>query len=38
MMLRHLTPEQIIDVEIPTGTPVIIELDDRLSPLRQYTL
>lgn len=38
MMLRHLTPEQIIDVEIPTGTPVIIELDDRLCPLRQYTL
>ena len=28
MMLEHLTPEQILEVNIPTGVPLAYELDD----------
>ena len=30
MMLKKLTPEEIVGEEIPTGVPRIIELDGRL--------
>ena len=30
MMLRKMTPEEIIAEEIPTGSPRVISLNDRL--------
>lgn len=39
MMLEHLTPEQIISVEIPTGKPLVYELDENtLEVLNKYYL
>ena len=39
MMLEHLTPEQIISVEIPTGKPLVYELDEKnLEVLNKYYL
>ncbi len=39
MMLEHLTPEEIINVEIPTGKPLIYELDEKtLEVLNKYYL
>ena len=39
MMLEHLTPEQIISVEIPTGSPLVYELDEKtLAVLDKYYL
>ena len=39
MMLEHLTPEQIISVEIPTGKPLVYELDEKsLAVLNKYYL
>ncbi len=39
MMLEHLTPEQIINVEIPTGKPLVYELDEKdLKVLNKYYL
>ncbi|MCF0113670.1 MAG: 2,3-diphosphoglycerate-dependent phosphoglycerate mutase [Bacilli bacterium] len=39
MMLEHLTPEQIIAVEIPTGKPLVYELDEKdLKVLNKYYL
>lgn len=39
MMLEHLTPEQIISVEIPTGKPLVYELDEKsLEVLAKYYL
>ena len=39
MMLEHLTPEQIISVEIPTGKPLVYELDEKdLKVLDKYYL
>lgn len=39
MMLEHLTPEQIISVEIPTGQPLVYELDEKtLEVLDKYYL
>jgi len=32
--LDRLTPEQIMEVNIPTGSPLLYELDDDLKPLR----
>lgn len=37
-MLRHLTDEQIEKVELPTGTPFVLDMDDRLNVSRQYYL
>lgn len=33
MMLKKMTPEEILKEEIPTGKPRLIELDDLLSPV-----
>lgn len=38
MMMRHLTAEEIQKVELPTGSPLVIELDDRLNPTSQHYL
>lgn len=38
MMMQHLTPQEIIDVEIPTGKPWVFEVDDRMAVIRQYYL
>ena len=39
MMLEHLTAEQIISVEIPTGSPLVYELDEKdLKVLDKYYL
>lgn len=39
MELEHLTPEEIISVEIPTGTPLVYELDEKdLKVLNKYYL
>lgn len=38
MMLMHLTPEQIVGVEIPTGKPWVFEVDSRMNVLKQYYL
>ncbi len=39
MMLEHLTPEEILKVEIPTGKPLVYELDEKdLSVLNKYYL
>ncbi len=39
MMLENLTPEQIISVEIPTGSPLVYELDEKtLKVLDKYYL
>lgn len=31
MMIRHLSPQEIVSVEIPTGSPWVFTLDDRLN-------
>lgn len=33
MMLTHITPEEILKVEIPTGSPWSFTLDDNLAPV-----
>lgn len=39
MTLEHMTPEQIISVEIPTGSPLVYELDENtLAVLDKYYL
>jgi bisphosphoglycerate-dependent phosphoglycerate mutase len=39
MELEHLTAEQIIAVEIPTGKPLVYELDEKtLKVLNKYYL
>lgn len=38
MMLLHLSPDEIMEVEIPTGSPWVFELDNRFSVLKNYYL
>ena len=38
MMLQNLSPRQIVDVEIPTGKPLILVLGENLTVLNQYYL
>lgn len=33
MMLKHIAPEDIVSLEIPTGAPMVIDLDDRFRVL-----
>lgn len=33
MMLLHLTPDEVMKMEIPTGAPWVFDLGDRLEPL-----
>lgn len=37
-MLLHLSDEEIVGVEIPTGDPWVFELDDNLSVTKEYYL
>ncbi len=36
--LDHLTEAQVLELNIPTGVPLVYELDDALQPLRHYFL
>jgi len=36
--IDHLTDEEVSDLDIPTGTPLIYELDDNLERIRHYYL
>ena len=36
--LDHVPDDEIVNVNIPTGVPLIYELDDDLEPLRHYYL
>ena len=38
MMLLHLTPDQVVSLEIPTGSPWLFETDDRLIVLSNHYL
>ncbi len=38
MMLLHLTAEDVVSLEIPTGSPWILEVDDRINVVNQYYL
>lgn len=38
MMLEKLTPDAVVGLEIPTGSPWVFELDDRLALIRNYYL
>ena len=38
MHLENLSPDEIIKVEIPTGKPLVYELDDELKVLKKYYL
>jgi 2,3-bisphosphoglycerate-dependent phosphoglycerate mutase len=35
-LLDHISDEKIVGVNIPTGIPLVYELDDNLTPLRSY--
>lgn len=37
-LLDHISDEKIVEVNIPTGIPLVYELDDDLIPLRSYYL
>ncbi len=36
--LEHMTDEEIPDLEIPTGVPLVYELDESLVPIRKFYL
>lgn len=36
--LDHLTEEQVLGLNIPTGVPLVYELDEELKPIRHYYL
>jgi 2,3-bisphosphoglycerate-dependent phosphoglycerate mutase len=36
--LDHISDEEIVELNIPTGIPLVYELDDHLKPLRHYYL
>jgi 2,3-bisphosphoglycerate-dependent phosphoglycerate mutase len=36
--LDNMTEEEIIELNIPTGTPLVYELNNELKPLRHYYL
>ncbi len=36
--LDHLSEEQVLGLNIPTGVPLVYELDDELKPIRHYYL
>ena len=38
MQLDNLTREQVIELNIPTGQPLVYELDESLKPIRHYYL
>jgi 2,3-bisphosphoglycerate-dependent phosphoglycerate mutase len=38
MMLLNLTPDEIVEFEIPTGVPLVFETDEKLNVLKKYYL
>lgn len=38
MMLLHISPDDVMKLEIPTGSPWVMELDEHLNVLKQYYL
>jgi 2,3-bisphosphoglycerate-dependent phosphoglycerate mutase len=38
MYLDGLSAEEILELNIPTGIPLVYELEDDLSPIRRYYL
>ena len=36
--LDNLTPEQILEINIPTGTPLVYEFDDNFKVIKHYYL
>ena len=36
--LDNISDEDIVKLEIPTGNPLVYELDDNLKPIRHYYL
>jgi 2,3-bisphosphoglycerate-dependent phosphoglycerate mutase len=36
--LDHVGDQEIVELNIPTGIPLVYELDDRLKPIRHYYL
>ena len=36
--LDNVSDEEIVTLNIPTGTPLVYELDDELGPIRKYYL
>jgi 2,3-bisphosphoglycerate-dependent phosphoglycerate mutase len=36
--LDHISEEEIVELNIPTGIPLVYELDDELKPIRHYYL
>lgn len=36
MMLQHLTANEVVNLEIPTGKPWVFEVDDRINIINQY--
>jgi len=38
MYLDRITPEKIVELNIPTGVPLVYELDDDLKPIRSHYL
>jgi 2,3-bisphosphoglycerate-dependent phosphoglycerate mutase len=36
--LDNLSDEEIVELNIPTGVPLVYELDDDLKPIRHYYL
>ncbi len=38
MYLDHVSESDIVELNIPTGIPLVYELDDELRPLRHYYL
>ena len=38
MILLHISPEEVMKLEIPTGSPWILELDDKLHVVKNYYL
>lgn len=36
--LDNLSDEEVMNLEIPTGVPLVYELDDNLNPIKHYYL
>ena len=36
--LDNISDEEIVNLEIPTGSPIVYELDDNLKPIKHYYL
>ena len=34
--LDKMTPEEVVNLELPTGAPLVYELDENLTPIKHY--